>query len=102
MCFSRHKTRQPQSTRARSWFFLSLYCLYKNAAEKKIIEDKIKELTANKQPYCYRSGVTDFFSRGLSSRLCETQSQSALCERRFGTAIQQVKKTYKGKLKPNH
>jgi peptide-methionine (S)-S-oxide reductase len=32
----------------RSWFFLSLYCLYKNAAEKKIIEDKIKELTANK------------------------------------------------------
>jgi peptide-methionine (S)-S-oxide reductase len=31
-----------QSTRARSWFFLSLYCLYKNAAEKKIIEDKLR------------------------------------------------------------
>jgi peptide methionine sulfoxide reductase MsrA len=47
VCFSRHKTDNSQSTRARSWFFLSLYCLYKNAAEK-IIEDKIKELTANK------------------------------------------------------
>jgi hypothetical protein len=33
--------------------------------------------------------VTDFYEAGLSSRLCETQSQSALCERRFG-AIQQV------------
>jgi hypothetical protein len=48
MCFRVTRPDNSQSTRARSWFFLSLYCLYKNAAEKKIIEDKIKELTANK------------------------------------------------------
>jgi peptide-methionine (S)-S-oxide reductase len=44
--FSRHRPDNSNQQRAR--FFLSLYCLIKNAAEKKIIEDKIKELTANK------------------------------------------------------
>jgi hypothetical protein len=52
------------------------------------------ELTANKvfaNPIVTEvKPVTDFYEEGLSSRLCETQSQSALCERRFGTAIQQV------------
>jgi peptide methionine sulfoxide reductase MsrA len=31
--FSRHKTNS-QSTRARSWFFLSLYCLYKKCSRE--------------------------------------------------------------------
>jgi hypothetical protein len=33
------KTRQPQSTRARSWFFLSLYCLYK--MRRKLLKIKL-------------------------------------------------------------
>jgi peptide-methionine (S)-S-oxide reductase len=45
-CVFRVTRPDNSQSRARSWFFLSLYCLYKNAAEKKII--KIKELTANK------------------------------------------------------
>jgi peptide-methionine (S)-S-oxide reductase len=45
--FSRHKTRQlPINNRPGSSY--RSIAFIKNAAEKKIIEDKIKELTANK------------------------------------------------------
>jgi hypothetical protein len=60
MCF-RHKTRQLPINRARSWFFLSLYTLL-----EEIIEEKIKELTANKgQPYITKWPVTDFLKQRI-------------------------------------
>jgi peptide-methionine (S)-S-oxide reductase len=91
--FSRHKTRQPnQQGPDRGSSYRSI-AFYKNAAEKKIIEDKIKELTANKvfaNPIVTEvKPVTDFEAEDYHQDYV-TQSQSALCERRFGTAIQQV------------
>jgi peptide-methionine (S)-S-oxide reductase len=44
MCFLHHKILQHQSARTRSGSSYRSIAFYKNAAEKKIIEDKIRSL----------------------------------------------------------
>jgi peptide-methionine (S)-S-oxide reductase len=59
-CFSRHKTRQ--TPRARSWFFLSLYCLYKMQQRRKLLKIKLRSHKVFANPIVTEvKPVTDFY-----------------------------------------
>lgn len=79
---------------------------YKNAAEKKIIEDKIKELTANKvfsspivtevKPVGDFYGAEDYHQDYVKNNPNQPYVKGVSLPR-----YNKFKKTYKGKLKPN-
>jgi peptide-methionine (S)-S-oxide reductase len=80
---------------------------YKNAAEKKIIEDKIKELTANKvfaNPIVTEvKQVTDFYeAEDYHQDYVKHNPNQPYVKGVSLPRYNKFKKTYKGKLKPNH
>jgi peptide-methionine (S)-S-oxide reductase len=80
---------------------------YKNAAEKKIIEDKIKELTANKvfaNPIVTEvKPVTDFYeAEDYHQDYVKHNPNQPYVKGVSVPRYNKFKKTYKGKLKPNH
>jgi peptide-methionine (S)-S-oxide reductase len=80
---------------------------YKNAAEKKIIEDKIKELTANKvfaNPIVTEvKPVMDFYAaEDYHQDYVKINPNQPYVKGVSVPRYNKFKKTYKGKLKPNH
>jgi peptide-methionine (S)-S-oxide reductase len=80
---------------------------YKNAAEKKIIEDKIKELTANKvfaNPIVTEvKPVSDFYeAEAYHQDYIKNNPNQPYVKGVSVPRYNKFKKTYKGKLKPNH
>ena len=80
---------------------------YKNAAEKKIIEDKIKELTASKvyaNPIVTEvKPVTDFYeAEDYHQDYVKHNPNQPYVKGVSVPRYNKFKKTYKGKLKPNH
>jgi peptide-methionine (S)-S-oxide reductase len=80
---------------------------YKNAAEKKIIQDKIKELTANKvfaNPIVTEvKPVMDFYeAEDYHQDYVKNNPNQPYVKGVSVPRYNKFKKTYKGKLKPNH